>query len=267
MKLRLGRVATEPELAKELGMSLEDFQHLLGELRGLDLGSLQAESMDPQAEEDVVSYRPGGSEKDPFFLCLHGEIRSHIASALDDLDEKEKQVVTLYYLEELTMKEVGAVLGVGESRVSQIHSAAIVRLRARLAELIASPRADAGSRARARKPVWRTGMEKILTQEEIDALISRHAERPDPALGGTTQRKKMSPSSISAKSARSTRNRCARCPRCTKVSRATSPIRWAPILRVGFDVNLVSVEQLTFSEIVSRLPELTYLCSMRMQAD
>jgi RNA polymerase sigma factor FliA len=136
LKLRLGRAATEPELAKELGIKLEDFQHLLGELRGLDLGSLQAESIDPQSEEEVVSYRPGGTDKDPFFLCLHGEIRSHIASALDDLDERERQVVTLYYLEELTMKEVGAVLGVGESRVSQIHSAAIVRLRARLSELM-----------------------------------------------------------------------------------------------------------------------------------
>jgi|HubBroStandDraft_2_1064218.scaffolds.fasta_scaffold57884_3 RNA polymerase sigma factor for flagellar operon FliA len=138
LKLRLGRVGTEPELAKELGMKLEDFQHLLGELRGLDLGSLQAESIDPQSEEEIVSYRPGGTDKDPFFLCLHGEIRSHIASALEDLDERERQVVTRYYLEELTMKEVGAVLGVGESRVSQIHSAAIVRLRARLGELLRS---------------------------------------------------------------------------------------------------------------------------------
>jgi RNA polymerase sigma factor for flagellar operon FliA len=138
LKLRFGRVATEPELAKELGISLVAFQHLLGELRGLDLGSLQAESMDPQADEEVVSYRPGGTEKDPFFLCLHGEMRSHITSALEELDEKEKQVVRLYYLEELTMKEVGAVLGVGESRVSQIHSAAIVRLRARLGELLRS---------------------------------------------------------------------------------------------------------------------------------
>lgn len=138
LKLRLGRAATEPELAKELGMNLEDFQHLLGELRGLDLGSLQAESMDLQSEEDVVSYRPGGTDKDPFFLCLHGEIRRHIATALEDLDEKEKQVVRRYYLEELTMKEVGAVLGVGESRVSQIHSAAMVRLRGRLGDLLQS---------------------------------------------------------------------------------------------------------------------------------
>jgi RNA polymerase sigma factor FliA len=140
LKLRLGRVATESELAKELEMSLEDFQHLLGELRGLDLGSLQAESLDPQSEEDLLSYQAGGSERDPFFLCLHGEMQSHISVALEDLDEKERQVVTLYYLEELTMREVGAVLGVGESRVSQIHSSAMIRLRARLGELMRSRR-------------------------------------------------------------------------------------------------------------------------------
>jgi RNA polymerase sigma factor FliA len=145
LKLRLGRVATEPELASEMWMNLADFQHLLGELRGLDLGSLQAESMDPRSDDDMVSYHPGGTDKDPFFLCLDGEIRSHIATALEDLDEKEKQVVTLYYLEELTMKEVGAVLGVGESRVSQIHSAAIVRLRARLGELLRSRKDSAES--------------------------------------------------------------------------------------------------------------------------
>jgi RNA polymerase sigma factor for flagellar operon FliA len=159
LKLRFGRVATEPELAKELGMKLEDFQHLLGELRGLDLGSLQAESTDPRSEEEIVSYRPGGVDKDPYFLCLHGEIRLHIENALEDLDEKEKQVVTLYYLEELTMKEVGAVLGVGESRVSQIHSAAIVRLRARLGELMKS-RTEVPESLSAREPahggaVWK----------------------------------------------------------------------------------------------------------------
>jgi RNA polymerase sigma factor FliA len=136
LKLRLGREATEPELARELSMDLENFQRLLGELRGLDLGSLQEESMDAQAVEAAVSYRSGGMDEDPFFLCLHEQIRSRINSALEDLDIKEKQVVTLYYLEELTMKEVGAVLGVGESRVSQIHSAAILRLRSRLGALL-----------------------------------------------------------------------------------------------------------------------------------
>jgi RNA polymerase sigma factor for flagellar operon FliA len=138
LKLRLGRVASEPELAVELEMSLEDFQHLLGELRGLDLGSLQAESTDSKSDDEVVSYQPGGADKDPFYLCLRTEMKSLVGSALEDLDEKERQVVTLYYLEELTMKEVGVVLGVGESRVSQIHSVALVRLRARMDEILRS---------------------------------------------------------------------------------------------------------------------------------
>jgi RNA polymerase sigma factor for flagellar operon FliA len=147
LKLRLGRVASEPELAVELGMNLEEFQHLLGELRGLDLGSLQTESTDTKSDEEAMTYRPGGADKDPFFLCLRGEMKSLVASALEDLDNKERQVVTLYYLEELTMKEVGAVLGVGESRVSQIHSAALVRLRARLEEILRSRLRNSAPRA------------------------------------------------------------------------------------------------------------------------
>ena len=76
LKLRLGRVAGEPELAAELGMSLAELQHLLGELHGLDLGSLQTESTDAKSEEDVLNHRPGGVDKDPFVQCLHGEMRS-----------------------------------------------------------------------------------------------------------------------------------------------------------------------------------------------
>jgi RNA polymerase sigma factor for flagellar operon FliA len=136
LKLRLGRVAAEPELALELRMSLAELQHLLGELHGLDLGSLQTESTDSKSEEDVLNHRPGGVDKDPFVQCLHGEMRSLVASALERLDEKEKRVVTLYYLEELTMREVGGMLGVGESRVSQIHAVALSRLRSRLGELV-----------------------------------------------------------------------------------------------------------------------------------
>ncbi len=139
LKLFLGRAASEPELAAELGMRLEDFQHLVGELRGLDLGSLQAEFAEGQYEDNVVGNRPGSAEKDPFFLCLDEEMKSLVAFALEGLGEKERQVLTRYYLDELTMREVGEALGVGESRVSQIHSVALVRLRARLKEILRSP--------------------------------------------------------------------------------------------------------------------------------
>jgi RNA polymerase sigma factor for flagellar operon FliA len=75
-------------------------------------------------------------------------MRELLARAMDELPEKERQVLALYYYEELTMKEVGVVLGVGESRVSQIHSMAVVRLRARMTELThmrEAPRSSAAS--------------------------------------------------------------------------------------------------------------------------
>jgi RNA polymerase sigma factor FliA len=138
-KLRLGRSATEQELAVHLGMSLEAFQRLLGELQGLDLESLQTES----AEAVSRDARGASIAEDPFRTCLQEEMKSLVALALDELNTKERQVVTLYYLEELTMKEVGEVLGVGESRVSQIHSVALIRLRSRLQEVLGSRKSEA----------------------------------------------------------------------------------------------------------------------------
>jgi RNA polymerase sigma factor FliA len=133
LHLELGRTPSEAELASWLGMELQEFQNLLNELRGLDLGSLQNQSNDEFGEERVA-YQPVSTEEDPFFLCQQSEMRAILADAIDVLDERERHVVALYYVEELTMKEVGAVLGIGESRVSQIHSAAMIRLRARIHE-------------------------------------------------------------------------------------------------------------------------------------
>jgi RNA polymerase sigma factor FliA len=127
----LGRAPAEPELAAHLAMPLVEFQHLLGELRGLDLGSLQFGS-EEGAAEDTVSALATRPEDDPFQQTFRAEIRTLLEQAIDELDAKERQVLALYYLEELTMKEVGAILNVGESRVSQIHTAALIGLRARL---------------------------------------------------------------------------------------------------------------------------------------
>jgi RNA polymerase sigma factor for flagellar operon FliA len=126
----LGRAALEPEVAGRLGMPLEEFQHLLGELRGLDLGNLQVRSVDGLDEDfDGPASR---AEDDPFQLTLRAEVRVLLDGAISQLDAKERQVLALYYLEELTMKEVGMFLNIGESRVSQIHTGALIRLRARL---------------------------------------------------------------------------------------------------------------------------------------
>jgi RNA polymerase sigma factor FliA len=108
---------------------------MLGELDGLDIGSLQMESSGDAAGDDLCEYLPGDPEETPYCLCLKSEMRELLAKAIQDLPAKEQQVLSLYYFEELTMKEVGAVLGVGESRVSQIHSMAMLRLRGRMKEL------------------------------------------------------------------------------------------------------------------------------------
>jgi RNA polymerase sigma factor for flagellar operon FliA len=144
LRARLGRAATEPELAVELGIELKELQHLLGDLRGLDLGSLQDDFNESGQGREALVANPEGTDQEPFSMCLKGELRELLARAVGELQPRERQVLSLYYFEELTMKEVGAVLGVGEARVSQIHSAALVRLRARMRDLLeqAKPRLE-----------------------------------------------------------------------------------------------------------------------------
>jgi len=85
-----------------------------------------------------VAYLPNAPEDTPFFLCLRSEMKRLLTRVISELPEKERQVLALYYYEELTMKEVGSAMGIGESRVSQIHTIAVIRLRARLQELMAT---------------------------------------------------------------------------------------------------------------------------------
>jgi len=138
LRAELGRNPSEPELAVELGMDLRALQLLLGEIDGLEIGSLRVASPRDGKEEDLCEYLPDKPDETPLLLCLRSEMKQLLARAIADLPDKERQVLALYYFEELTMKEVGAVLGVGESRVSQIHSMALVRLRVRLSELTAA---------------------------------------------------------------------------------------------------------------------------------
>ena len=125
------RTPTEPEIARELNIGLNEYQLLLGQLRGLEIGSLNLEHNDDSGE-DQLAYIAGSPEDDPLFRCLQGERRQMLVDAIEELPEKERMVLTLYYYEELTMKEIGLTLGVVESRVSQLHSSAVRRLRARL---------------------------------------------------------------------------------------------------------------------------------------
>ena len=130
---QFGRVPAEPEIAREMGLGLGEYQQLLGELKGLEIGTLHLERSEDSGEEELA-YIPNHPDEDPLFRCLRGEMRERLASAIDRLPERERLVVTLYYYEEMTMKEIGLALGVVESRVSQIHSSAVVHLRTGLQE-------------------------------------------------------------------------------------------------------------------------------------
>ena len=131
---RVGRAPSEQEIAAEMELSLTEYQQLLGDLKGLEIGSLHMERSEDSGDEELA-YIPGSPEEDPLFRCLKGELKQRLADAIEDLPEKERMVLTLYYYEELTMKEIGVTLGVVESRVSQIHSSAVLRLRTALAGL------------------------------------------------------------------------------------------------------------------------------------
>ena len=131
MTRNLRRTPTETEIARELHIDIHEYQLLLGQLKGLEISSLNLEHNDDSGE-DQLAYIAGSPDDDPLFRCLQGEMRQLLIDAIEELPERERMVLTLYYYEELTMKEIGLTLGVVESRVSQIHSAAVVRLRTSL---------------------------------------------------------------------------------------------------------------------------------------
>lgn len=122
----LGRAPEENEIAQHLEMPLSEYQQLLNDTNSgqlLPFEELVADGGEP------VSNELGNS---PFEQLLDGQQRQTLIDAIDALPEREKLLMALYYQEELNLKEVGAVLGVTESRVSQLHSQAVSRLRARL---------------------------------------------------------------------------------------------------------------------------------------
>lgn len=128
-----GRAATDEEVAAHLGMSLEDLHHSLDELKGVTLGAF-VEAGENGEGENLISFVPDPDGENPHILLQAREVRSILKSAVDRLPTKERFVVQLYYFEELTMKEIGTLLNITESRVSQLHTKSMLRLRGKLKE-------------------------------------------------------------------------------------------------------------------------------------
>jgi RNA polymerase sigma factor for flagellar operon FliA len=151
---RLGRAPGEGEIAAEMEMGLDEYQQLLGDLKGLEIGTLHVERNENSGEEELA-YVPGKPEDDPLFHCLRGELEERLTGAIAHLPDRERLVMTLYYYEEMTMREIGLALGVVESRVSQVHGSAVAHLRAALKDLAVRGTFEPSRRRRTAEPTRR----------------------------------------------------------------------------------------------------------------
>ena len=130
VEARTGRHATDKEIAGELNTDLDSYYHILQDATGTRLFSFDeiSEGADPVLE--MVD----GDLPDPLDNLQQNRFRQELAKSIDALPEREKLVLSLYYDEELNLKEIGEIIGVSESRVSQIHSQAALRLRSRMSQ-------------------------------------------------------------------------------------------------------------------------------------
>jgi RNA polymerase sigma factor for flagellar operon FliA len=135
LEARLQRAPTDEEMAAELGLSVEDFQEALLQISTSTIVALDELWSVSDSSGDQVSLLdtlPDRGAPDPQSVVDQGELRDRIADAIAALPEREKLVIALYYYENLTLREIGEVLGVTESRVSQLHTKAVLRLRSKL---------------------------------------------------------------------------------------------------------------------------------------
>jgi RNA polymerase sigma factor for flagellar operon FliA len=132
LQQKLGHPPTESEVAKLLKLSLAEYQDMLGDGGGHQL--VYYEDFHDNEGNDSFLDRYAVDDADPLRSLLDGDFRQAVIDAIDALPPREKILMGLYYEEEMNLKEIGAVMGVSESRVSQLHTQAVARLRAALRE-------------------------------------------------------------------------------------------------------------------------------------
>lgn len=126
---RVHRTPTEDEIAQELGLDLAAYHEWLVEIRGVNLGSLECASPDDEGH-DLLRYISDNEDNWPSRLLEKSELQKLLAEAIDKMPSTEKTVLSLYYQEELTLREIAKIVNLHESRVSQLKSQGILRLRA-----------------------------------------------------------------------------------------------------------------------------------------
>ena len=133
LEQRLGRAPSEGEIAREMGLSLSDYQELLGKVRGTQLLYLEDLGGD-EGDHNYLDRHVPDEDANPVDQLQDRRMREALVAAIKNLPEREQFVMSMYYEQDMNLKEIAAVLGVTESRVCQLHSQSIARLRARLRE-------------------------------------------------------------------------------------------------------------------------------------
>lgn len=131
LQQRMGHEPTESEIARELKLSLADYQELLSSGAGHQLVYYE-DFHDAEGNDHFLDHHTRNDSSDPLKGLLESGFRGAISHAIEALPEREKILMGLYYEEEMNLKEIGAVMGVSESRVCQLHSQAVARLRSTL---------------------------------------------------------------------------------------------------------------------------------------
>ena len=133
LQQRLGRTPAESEIAKEMGLTLADYQELLGKVRGTQLVYLEDMSGD-EGDADFLDRHVTDEDADPLAQLRDQRMRQALVDGIKTLPEREQYVMSMYYEHDMNLKEIAAVLKVTESRVCQLHSQSIARLRVKLRE-------------------------------------------------------------------------------------------------------------------------------------
>ena len=129
---RLGRSPIESEIAAEMGMSLVDYQSLLGKVRGTQLVYLEDMARNGEDDDNFLDRHVADTEADPMNMLRDQRLRKSLVAAIKGLPEREQYIMSMYYEQDMNLKEIAAVLDVTESRICQLHSQSIARLRAKM---------------------------------------------------------------------------------------------------------------------------------------
>jgi RNA polymerase sigma factor for flagellar operon FliA len=133
LEQKLGRAPAESEIAKEMGFTLLEYQEMLGKVRGTQLVYLEDMSGD-EGDADFLDRHVADEGADPLAQLRDQRMRQALVDGIKTLPEREQYVMSMYYEHDMNLKEIAAVLGVTESRVCQLHSQSIARLRVKLRE-------------------------------------------------------------------------------------------------------------------------------------